>query len=142
MADLQKASFTLFSTPASVAVARRRVVGVLSEWGMPDQAAAADTVRLIVSELVTNAVQHTEGQSPTFEVDVRLERDELLHIGVSDTHPRMPRRLSAAVQRDNGRGIVIVRCLAAEAGGRLMVEPHPEGGKTVWVVVPWSPHNP
>ncbi|MCX4510493.1 ATP-binding protein [Streptomyces sp. NBC_01619] len=139
MADHQEASITLPSDPASVPAARRYVSEVLTEWGLPREDDAADTVRLIVSELATNAVQHTFGQSPTFTVDVRLERDEQLCVGVTDSHPRWPQRLPAAVQQDNGRGMVIIRWLAAECGGRLHVSPTPEGGKTVWIAMPWSP---
>ncbi len=98
----------------------------------------ADSVRLIVSELATNAVQHTFGQSPTFTVEMRLDRDERLRVGVTDSHPRRPRRLPAAVQQDNGRGMVIIRYLAAEAGGRLTVVPTDSGGKTVWISMPWT----
>ncbi|MGY0488003.1 ATP-binding protein [Streptomyces sp. WG-D5] len=137
MADHQEASVTLPSDPASVSAARRYVATVLAEWGLPSGTEAADTVRLIVSELATNAVQHTLGQSPTFTVDVELERDEELRIGVTDSHPRYPRRLPAAVQQDNGRGMVIIRCLTAECGGTLSVRPTPEGGKTVWIALPW-----
>lgn len=90
MADHQEASVTLPSDPASVAAARRYVAEVLSEWGLPDDADTADSVRLIVSELATNAVQHTFGQSPTFTVDVRLERQEWLRVGVTDSHPAGP----------------------------------------------------
>ncbi len=137
MADLQEATVTLPSAPASVAVARRRVAAVLAEWGLPDATEVADAIRLIVSELTTNAVQHTRGLSPTFRVDLRLERDERLRIGVTDGHPCHPRRLPAAVQQDNGRGLVIVRWLTAEQGGRVCVTPTAEGGKTVWVHLPW-----
>ncbi|MFJ8822423.1 ATP-binding protein [Streptomyces sp. NPDC102467] len=137
MADHLEASVTLPSEPASVSAARRYVSHVLSEWGMPGDTDAADTVRLIVSELATNAVQHTLGMSPTFTVDLELEHDERLRIGVTDSHPRYPKRLPAAVQQDNGRGMVIIRCLTAECGGRLSVSPTPEGGKTVWIALPW-----
>ncbi|MBT2403294.1 MULTISPECIES: ATP-binding protein [unclassified Streptomyces] len=137
MADQQEVSVTLPSDPASVAAARRLVAEVLSEWGLPEDAETADTVRLIVSELATNSVQHTFGQSPTFTVDVRLERGEWLRVGVTDSHPRWPRRLPAAVQQDNGRGMVIIRWLTAEAGGRLSVSPTEDGGKTVWIALPW-----
>ncbi|MCF6522423.1 ATP-binding protein [Streptomyces sp. JJ36] len=137
MADHQEASVTLPSAPASVPAARRHVGRVLAEWGMPDGADAADRALLIVSELATNAVQHTRGQSPDFTVRLRLERDERLFLGVSDSHHRMPRRLPAAVQQDNGRGLTIIRTLTAESGGRLAVVPHRHGGKTVWVVLPW-----
>ncbi|MCX5149027.1 MULTISPECIES: ATP-binding protein [unclassified Streptomyces] len=137
MADHQEASVTLPSDPASVATARRYVAEVLGEWGLPDEADTADSIRLIVSELATNAVQHTFGQSPTFTVDIRLERGEWLRVGVTDSHPRWPRRLPAAVQQDNGRGMVIIRWLTAEAGGRLAVSPTEDGGKTVWIALPW-----
>lgn len=137
MADHHEASVTLPSDPASVSAARNYVGSILAEWGLPGDTDVADTVRLIVSELATNAVQHTLGQSPTFTVDLELERDEQLRIGVTDSHPRYPKRLPAAVQQDNGRGMVIIRCLTAECGGRLSVSPTPEGGKTVWIALPW-----
>ncbi|ARH94631.1 MULTISPECIES: ATP-binding protein [Streptomyces] len=138
MADHQESSLTLPSAPASVALARRHALEVLAGWGLPADSGIADSVRLIVSELATNAVQHTGGQSPTFTVELRLDRDEVLAVGVTDSHPRRPRRLPAAVQQDNGRGMVIIRFLAAEAGGRLSVVPTASGGKTVWIRVPWK----
>ncbi|MEU6368865.1 ATP-binding protein [Streptomyces sp. NPDC046931] len=138
MADHQEASVTLPSDPASVFAARKYVSDVLVEWGLPSDAEVADTVRLIVSELATNAVQHTFGQSPTFTVDIALAREELLCIGVTDSHPRFPKRLPAAVQQDNGRGMVIVRWLTAEYGGSLSVRPTREGGKTVAIELPWT----
>ncbi|MFE1861196.1 ATP-binding protein [Streptomyces anandii] len=137
MADQLEASVTLPSDPASVSAARAYALGTLAEWGMPAEADTCDTVRLIVSELATNAVQHTFGQSPTFTVDLALERDEQLRIGVTDSHPRFPKRLPAAVQQDNGRGMVIIRWLTAECGGRLTVRPTREGGKTVSIELPW-----
>ncbi|MDQ0778863.1 anti-sigma regulatory factor (Ser/Thr protein kinase) [Streptomyces aurantiacus] len=138
MADHQEASVTLPSDPASVSAARTYVADVLAEWGLPSDSEAADTVRLIVSELATNAVQHTFGLSPTFTVDVELDRDEQLRIGVTDSHPRFPQRLPAAVQQDNGRGMVIVRWLTAESGGKLTVRRTEEGGKTVSIMLPWT----
>jgi anti-sigma regulatory factor (Ser/Thr protein kinase) len=138
MADHQEVSVTLPSDPASVSAARNYVTGVLAEWGLPGDSDVAETVRLIVSELATNAVQHTLGQSPTFTVDVALDRDEHLRVGVTDSHPRFPKRLPAAVQQDNGRGLVIIRWLTAECGGRMSVRPTREGGKTVAIELPWS----
>ncbi|MFF0744817.1 ATP-binding protein [Streptomyces sp. NPDC004111] len=138
MADHQEVSVTLPSDPASVSTARKYVAEVLVEWGLPQACETADIIRLIVSELATNAVQHTFGQSPTFTVDVQLERDEQLRIGVTDSHPRWPQRLPAAVQQDNGRGMVIIRSLTAECGGRLSVAPTAEGGKTVSIALPWN----
>ncbi|WP_406445689.1 ATP-binding protein [Streptomyces sp. NBC_00631] len=137
MADHLEASVTLPSDPASVSTARSYVLDTLAEWGLPPETETADTIRLIVSELATNAVQHTLGQSPTFTVALVLDRDEQLRIGVTDSHPRFPKRLPAAVQQDNGRGMVIIRWLTAECGGKLRVRPTREGGKTVSIELPW-----
>jgi anti-sigma regulatory factor (Ser/Thr protein kinase) len=138
MADHQESSLTLPTDPATVRLARRHVRDVLAEWGLPPDSPSADAVHLMVSELATNAVQHTFGQSPTFTVELRLERDEELRIGVTDSYPRWPQRLPAAVQQDNGRGMAIIRFLAAESGGRLTVVPTASGGKTVWITMPWT----
>ncbi|PRH77401.1 ATP-binding protein [Streptomyces solincola] len=138
MADHLEASVTLPSDPASVSTARRFAAGVLAEWGLPGEHDTADTVRLIVSELATNAVQHTFGLSPTYTVELRLDRDEELCVGVTDSHPRWPQRLPAAVRQDNGRGMTIIRWLAVENGGKLSVAPTPDGGKTVRVALPWT----
>ncbi len=145
MADHQEASLTLPSAPESVPTARRYVTEVLNEWdeaGGAERAGLLDAVLLIVSELTTNAVVHTLGRSPAFTVVLHLDRHESLHIGVTDSHPRMPRRLPAAVQQDNGRGLVIIRTLVAESGGKITVEPSDVGGKTVWVALPWPTPAP
>ncbi|MEU1215359.1 ATP-binding protein [Streptomyces sp. NPDC005791] len=137
MADHQEATVTLPSDPASVSTARTFVAQVLAAWGLRQDDDAADTIRLIVSELATNAVQHTLGQSPTFTVDLRLDRDVEFYLGVTDSHPRRPQRLPAAVRQDNGRGMLIIRALTKEHGGRLAVSPTPDGGKTVSIALPW-----
>jgi anti-sigma regulatory factor (Ser/Thr protein kinase) len=138
MADLQEASVTLPSEPASVTTARRYVCDRLAGWGLPGDSPTVDAVRLIVSELATNAVLHTSGLSPTFTVDVRLEASEELRIGVTDGHPRWPRQASPPARQEGGRGMVIVRHLTAESGGTLHVSPTREGGKTVWISLPWA----
>lgn len=138
MADHHAATVTLPSGPASPAAARRLVAAFLCEFGVAADDGVLDALRLIVSELATNAVQHTQRRSPAFTVTVRLdEAAGRLDVGVTDSHPRLPRRLPAAVQENNGRGLVIVRTLAAESGGRLRFTRSPGGGKTVWVTLPW-----
>jgi anti-sigma regulatory factor (Ser/Thr protein kinase) len=153
-----------------VSAARTYVCERLAEWGLPADAPALDSVRLIVSELATNAVLHTCGRSPDFTVLMRLERSEELHIGVRDRHPRWPQLLppadpgeacpledfhggpgyggsgpfapegdpAAESREDGGRGMAIVGHLADESGGALRVTPTDEGGKTVWIVLPWA----
>ena len=57
-AQARNASWPVARDLGSVGHARRKVTTRLSEWGMSD---LADTVELLVSELVTNALRHTHG---------------------------------------------------------------------------------
>ncbi|MFD9817131.1 ATP-binding protein [Streptomyces sp. NPDC059080] len=139
MADHQESTLTLPGAPESVATARRHVSAVLGAWGLDPAAPLTDAVRLIVSELATNAVRHTGDTSPYFTVALRLDRDETLTAGVTDRDPRPPRRLPAELCRDGGRGLLIVGLLAAESGGDVATVPDPGGGKTVRVRLPWPP---
>jgi anti-sigma regulatory factor (Ser/Thr protein kinase) len=138
MADPQEASVTLSSEPASVTTARAYVCARLAEWGPAPGTPALDSVRLIISELATNAVLHTCGRSPHFTVDIRLERSGELHVGVTDSHPGRPQRMPLTAQQDSGRGMLIIGHLIAESGGRLQITPTADGGKTVWIMLPWA----
>jgi len=82
-----------------------------------------ETARLLVSELVANAVTHAE-TDVTLQLDFS---DERLRVEVRDQadgqpQPRRPRR-----DELSGRGLMIVEALADRWG----VEPTPPG-KTVW----------
>jgi anti-sigma regulatory factor (Ser/Thr protein kinase) len=84
-----------------------------------------DDVTLIVSELVSNAVQH--GQ-PDIELRIRVE-PFAVDVSVLDHGPRVPPAEIAPPQEHatSGRGLSIVDRLASDWG----VEPL-DGGKTVW----------
>ena len=82
-----------------------------------------ETVQLLTSELVTNAVMH--GRSSP-ELRVRLN-DGVVRIEVSDKDVVPPNRRTAEVHAASGRGVGIVAELAAEWG----VEQMPDG-KRVW----------
>ncbi|MEU9609004.1 ATP-binding protein [Streptomyces sp. NPDC048057] len=72
----------------------------------------ADTVDLLVSELVTNALQHGEGA-----VDVRLSRsDGRLYFEAGSASPCVPRVRDASPYDENGRGMFLVTLLADEWG--------------------------
>ncbi|CAM5255441.1 hypothetical protein SVIOM74S_03757 [Streptomyces violarus] len=127
MADHLEASVTLPSDPASVSAARAYVVGTLAEWGLPADTEVSDSIRLIISELATNAVQHTFGQSPTFTVDIALDRDEHLRIGVDGQPPttsQTPACRRPAGQRPRSRHHPL-----ADRGVRRQAQdpPHPRG---------------
>jgi GAF domain-containing protein/anti-sigma regulatory factor (Ser/Thr protein kinase) len=57
---------SLPATPSSPSAARAAIRPVLEQWGMQAQ---ADTVELLLSELVTNAVRHAAGPAPAPRFD-------------------------------------------------------------------------
>lgn len=122
---------------AAVPQARHAVVEVAAGWGLHPAHERADTLRLIVSELVTNAVKHAGMLSPQIDVVLHLTETGWLRLGVHDRHPFRPKALLETVDDDSGRGLLIVKHLVAECGGTAGIEPDPDlGGKTVWVALP------
>ncbi|MFE9390849.1 ATP-binding protein [Streptomyces sp. NPDC006784] len=95
---------------------------------------------LILSELVTNAVQHAALLSPEITVEVALGGG-WLRLAVEDGHPYRPKALAAEPFREHtgGRGLLLVKALTAEAGGRCDVEQTDAGGKVVWAALPLRP---
>ena len=110
-------------TTDSVPVARRHAREQLRHSG-----ADVDTVVLLVSEVVTNAVLH--GRS-----DVLLvveDRGDSAYVSVSDTSPMPPRVHNFAVESATGRGLRLVDQLAQRWG----VDAATSGqGKAVWFEV-------
>ena len=105
------------------------VAAELAEWGV-----ASDTVLLVVSELVTNAVLHARSE---FELTVS-GTDRVVRVEVSDHNPELPvwpelpvSTTGAPDEACGGRGLALVRSLAKDWG----VEAHPGDGKTVWCEV-------
>ncbi|MGW5736299.1 MULTISPECIES: ATP-binding protein [Streptomyces] len=88
----------------------RAYVGLtLSDWGVWE-AVRAD-LRLIVSELVTNAVTYTP--SPEITVEIILTDDEAA-VSVGDHGPhRQLHAQHAAPDAEHGRGLLIVESLAS-----------------------------
>ncbi|MEY9947331.1 SpoIIE family protein phosphatase [Kitasatospora sp. GAS1066B] len=111
--------WTLPAEPTAVSRARRLVRGALQEW---DAEELTDTVELLVSELVTNAVRYASAP-----IGVRLTYGETLLVEISDPLPDPPRERHAAAADEGGRGLELVRRLALRWGARA------EGmGKVVW----------
>jgi DNA-binding NarL/FixJ family response regulator len=105
--------------------ARRFLDEVLERWQCQP---AIDTLQVLISEVVTNAVLHAHSQP---EVSV-LMLGSSIRVEVSDDSEQMPvisERDELAVR---GRGMGM---LAAEASG-WGVSLRPGGGKTVWFDVP------
>ncbi len=101
--------------------ARRFSARTLRSW---DVVAEADTVLLVVSELVTNALVHTQGP---VRVDLTLAADRL-RVTVSDSSPRSPAKpVVVDWESTGGRGLFLVEALSS-AWGSVPVG----GGKQVW----------
>ena len=117
--------------PTSVPHARSYVTGLLDR--VPP--GICQTAGLLVSELATNVVRHTD--SATFVVDVEdLVGDGLLRIGVTDTGTDLPVLRTPGPTAERGRGIQLVSVLADRWGARRA-----RGGteKTVWFELRYAP---
>jgi anti-sigma regulatory factor (Ser/Thr protein kinase) len=114
--------------PPSVGRAREYARGVLARWELE---AMIDTVELLVSELVTNAVRATcrlgEGAADPVYLCLSTHGDMLL-IEVWDTGGEVPLRRTAADDDETGRGLMLVKALSKEWGYRMV----DSGGKIVW----------
>ncbi len=105
----------------SAAAARRFSEEILEEWGRLD---FCDTTRLLVSELVVNAVLHARSEST---VVLELERQSRLRVEVTDSSAALPMQRDYAPSAPTGRGLMIVDALADRWGVDT-----DETGKTVW----------
>lgn len=87
-----------------------------------------ETVVLLVSELVSNAVQHGGPHGPNSTMCLEVEaRPDRIRVEVTDAGTGDPRPGNGAIDRPSGRGLLLVEAMASRWGcDRLPV------GKTVW----------
>ena len=112
------------------AIASRQAHRVL-EWALRDwriDGDAAENARIVLSELVTNALTHS---LDVFRLALCLNDDQIL-LEVWDRADGMPSVGLPHGLAINGRGMFLVDTLSKEWG----VRPEEEGGKTVWAKVP------
>ncbi|MFD3939785.1 ATP-binding protein [Streptomyces sp. NPDC058611] len=116
---------TIIRSTTAVAGARDSVRVFLDGLGRPTVAQdAADTVVLVVSELVTNALRHGGG---TCTLDLTAHADSI-EVAVHDTSPHAPRmRVPDLHGGGGGFGWPMVNHLARATA----VTPRTDGGKTV-----------
>ncbi|MFF9819101.1 PAS domain S-box protein [Streptomyces sp. NPDC014006] len=119
-APLATATTHLSATPESVPSGRGFLARALRAWGFADM---ADDALLLLSEILTNAVQHAHGP-----LGVHVCRtDTGLTVEVSDHSPHLPQPRLAAQDEESGRGLLLVRTLADDWGVRPT-----DQGKTIW----------
>ncbi|WP_455679085.1 ATP-binding SpoIIE family protein phosphatase [Streptomyces antimycoticus] len=114
--------------------ARKLVHRALERWGIPK---LSDTMQLLISELVTNAVRYAERP-----ITLRLLRTDVLRCEIGDDSPHLPRLRFPQDGGEPGRGLLIVNKLADRWGATRLAT-----GKIVWFEVashgaPSLPHPP
>ena len=100
--------------PAAAAAARRHLTRALSGWP-PD---AQDTAVLLVSELVSNAIQH-EAPPVTLTIHLTAAGDRV-RVEVGDANPLLPPAAAHdySTTGERGRGLQIIQALATASGSR------------------------
>ncbi|MFD0267440.1 SpoIIE family protein phosphatase [Streptomyces sp. NPDC127106] len=118
--------WTVWRLPKAVMHARRFATRTLRSWGVVGE--ELDAALLVVSELVTNAIAHTQGE---VGMDLTLSADRL-RIAVNDASPRSPvKPVSVSWESTGGRGLLIVEATTMAWGSVPL-----SGGKQVWAEIP------
>ncbi|MEU6313582.1 SpoIIE family protein phosphatase [Streptomyces sp. NPDC047014] len=125
----KRSHWTVWRLPKAVLHARRFTARTLRSWGLAEE---IDAALLVVSELVTNAVAHTQGE---IGMDLTLSADRL-RIAVNDASPRSPvKPVAVSWEATGGRGLFIVEATTAAWGSVPL-----SGGKQVWAEI--AVHRP
>ena len=121
---------TLPAQRISARISRLWICDLFAAWvangRLADDVATADiaaTAQLLATELVSNAVRHSD---LSIEVSVALSGD-CLRVGVFDSSHRMPLVRRADAEETSGRGLLMVETLASRWGIQAMSH-----GKQVW----------
>ncbi|WP_075692280.1 PAS domain S-box protein [Streptomyces acidiscabies] len=119
-APLASATTALPALASSIGDGRSFLTKTLTVWNC---AHLADDARLLVSEVLTNALQHAQGP-----LGLHLRRTTAdVTIEISDHSPHLPQPRLAAPDDESGRGLLLVDTLADSWGVRPT-----DDGKTTW----------
>ncbi len=116
--------FELAVNPTAPASARWRTRMAALTWGLPN---LADDAELLVSELVTNAVQASNGRADAVVRLWLVADDDSLVLAVWDDGDGLPARCEVGPFEPGGRGLLIVDALSSSWGAYATVP-----GKCVW----------
>ncbi|MCJ1678562.1 SpoIIE family protein phosphatase [Streptomyces sp. APSN-46.1] len=110
--------------PERIAGARRQIRELLHDWADEDQ---LDSAELMVSEMVTNVLVHTDGDAVLVAEAVGELGTRRLRIEVSDGSDELPHKRHPGEMASSGRGVLLMEMLADTWG----VDPRGEG-KSTW----------
>jgi anti-sigma regulatory factor (Ser/Thr protein kinase) len=126
----------LAALPTAPSCARGHVRTVAREWGLVD---LADTAALLVSELVTNAIQASAKVqatgTPVVHLRITSNRTSMI-IHVWDASNEMPviRLGTDELDEEGGRGLLLVETLSKDWGVHRKSD-----GKVVWCLITAEP---
>lgn len=128
-------SFSMIRDPASVPAARRRVNELTTDWGLRLDEESTLALTTVVSEMVTNALQHSDGPEFTVKVKASPTTRRIL-VEVHDNSSALPCTLPATDDAEDGRGMWLIQQLAAASGAQPT-----KRGKRVWaaIIIPEQP---
>lgn len=130
----------LWALPRTVPDARRHTRQALREWGLEE---LSETVELLVSEIITNAVHASAGPAGSGHGQVEADDASTLLfwlaadgnralIQVWDSCGRKPLRQEPGSNAESGRGLLLVETLSAQWGSYAL---NGWAGKVVWALV-------
>ncbi|MEV6793685.1 SpoIIE family protein phosphatase [Streptomyces sp. NPDC051320] len=110
--------------PERVSTARRQLRELLHDWADPEQ---ADSAALMVSEMMTNVLVHTDGDA-VLTAEVSGEPGvRRLRVEVADASDELPHKRRPGELASSGRGLMLMEVLADRWG----VDPR-GSGKSTW----------
>ncbi|MBC3841916.1 SpoIIE family protein phosphatase [Streptacidiphilus sp. 4-A2] len=121
---------------ARISEVRRELRDAVRRWGVGE---LADTVELLTSELITNALVHTD-KDALLTARLFQESQDVpsgparLRVEVDDESDLWPKRRTPGEQASSGRGLMLVEALADAWG----VDPR-GSGKRMWFELAWAP---
>lgn len=110
--------------PERIAAARQQLRELLHDWTDAEQ---IDSAVLMVSEMVTNVLVHTDGHALLVAEVARGDAARRLRVEVADTSDELPHKRRPGEMASSGRGLLLMEMLADAWG----VDPRGEG-KSIW----------
>lgn len=110
--------------PERIAGVRQQIRELLHDWADPDQ---VDSAVLMVSEMVTNVLTHTDGDALLVAEAIGELGARRLRVEVADGSDELPHKRQPGEMSSSGRGVLLMEMLADAWG----VDPRGEG-KSIW----------
>ncbi|QTI46694.1 hypothetical protein JYK04_04532 [Streptomyces nojiriensis] len=110
--------------PERIAGVRQQIRELLHDWADPDQ---VDSAVLMVSEMVTNVLTHTDGDALLVAEAAGELGARRLRVEVADGSDELPHKRQPGEMSSSGRGVLLMEMLADAWG----VDPRGEG-KSIW----------